>query len=95
MKLPRFRLSTLCLFVALVAVTLAWSWQSVENQRLRVEAELSRAVYDQARAELAAAYAQSDQVVKQYEANAAKLEALEESTKRALDEQGIEPPDEP
>lgn len=91
MRPPRFRLSTLCLAVALVAALLGCALLSIENGRLRVEMERNRAVYDQVRVELAEAYAQGAQVVKQYEADAAKLEAIEERTKRALEDLDIEP----
>jgi glucose-6-phosphate-specific signal transduction histidine kinase len=98
MKPPRFRLSTLCLIIALVALVLGYAWQSIENNRLPAELKQSQAHArrylagsEEARQKLVAAYAQSDQLVRRVKADAARLEALEESTKRALDELGIEP----
>jgi hypothetical protein len=42
MKPPRFRLSTLCLTVALVALVLGYGWQTIENSRLRARLERAR-----------------------------------------------------
>lgn len=58
MKPPRFKLSTLCLIVALVALVLGYGWQAIENNRLRVELETTHAEAVMVRDQMANALAE-------------------------------------
>jgi hypothetical protein len=85
MKPPRFKLSTLCLIVALVALVLGYGWQAIENNRLRV-LETTHAEAVMVRDQMANALAESQRRVEESRERAAAHEVPVGDADRTKDE---------